>query len=92
MGRTRYTEGMGEQITPSQLRQDIYRIIDRVLETGEPLEINRRGEKLHLTPISAERDRLARIHTNPDVMTCDPEILVTLDWSQEWNAEGQLSP
>ncbi|MBN4077452.1 type II toxin-antitoxin system prevent-host-death family antitoxin, partial [Sulfobacillus acidophilus] len=37
-------------ITASKLRQDIFRILDSVLETGEPIEINRKGQIIRLIP------------------------------------------
>lgn len=33
-------------VKPSQLREDIYRILDQVLETGVPVEIERHGKLL----------------------------------------------
>lgn len=79
-------------MTPSQLRQNIYRLIDRVLETGEPLEIHRKGRRLRLVPDEAGSNRLAAIHTNPDVVVGDPEALVSVDWAGEWEAERQVHP
>ena len=35
-------------ITASKLRENVYRILDEVLETGIPVEINRRGKKLKI--------------------------------------------
>jgi hypothetical protein len=81
---------MNEPVTPSQLRQNIYRLIDHVLDTGEPLEINRRGRRLRLVLDDPQPDRLAAIHANPDVIVGDPEELVSLDWSGEWDANRQL--
>lgn len=83
---------MGEPITPSELRQNIYRLIDRVLDTGEPLEIKRKGRTLRLVPDDERPDRLAAIHTNPGVVVGDAEELVSMDWSAEWDAERQVHP
>lgn len=83
---------MGDPVTPSQLRQDIYRLIDRVLDTGEPLEIERKGRRLLLMPEEPAADRLAAIHTNPGVIVGEPEELVSLDWSGEWDADRQVQP
>lgn len=32
-------------VTPSQLRADIYRLLEEVLETGVPLEVERGGRR-----------------------------------------------
>jgi prevent-host-death family protein len=69
-------------LSASKLRQDIYRILDRVLETGVPVEIERRGKILRIVPADT-RDRLANLCTR-DYLRVDPEELVHLDWSEEW--------
>ncbi len=81
---------MREPVTPSQMRQDIYRLIDRVLETGEPLLIKRRDRTLRLVADDMPRDRLASIRTNPDVIGGDPEELVSVDWSDTWQADSAV--
>lgn len=82
---------MGSPVTPSQLRQDIYRLIDRVLETGEPLEIDRRGRRLRLVA-DEPVDRLSLVRTEPGVIVGDPEDLVHSDWSLEWDASRAIDP
>lgn len=79
---------MAEPVTPSQMRQDIYRLIDRVLETGEPLTIKRHDRTLRLVPDDPPPGgRLGRIRTNPDVIVGDPEDFVELDWSDTWQPD-----
>lgn len=73
------------EVTASALRQDVYRILDRVLATGEPVEIRRRGRTLRI--VAADEpppSRLARVRTQPDAIAGDPDELVHLDWSDEW--------
>jgi antitoxin (DNA-binding transcriptional repressor) of toxin-antitoxin stability system len=72
-------------VTASQLRQDIYRLLDQVLDSGEPLEIVRKGRRLRLIPDPPAR-RLDRIVGNPDGIIGDPDDLVSIDWSGEWTA------
>jgi hypothetical protein len=71
------------QVTASQLRQNIYRLLDRVLETGEPLEIVRKGRRLRLLP-DEQPSRVAALEPHPDAVVGDPEDLVHLDWSTAW--------
>jgi antitoxin (DNA-binding transcriptional repressor) of toxin-antitoxin stability system len=70
-------------MTASALRRDIYRILDRVLETGEPVIIERNGRRVR---ISAEDTpaRLDALVRRPDVVVGDSEDFVHLDWSDEW--------
>jgi hypothetical protein len=74
---------MTKPFTPSGLRANIYRILDRVLESGVPVEVERRGRRLLIIP--AERgSRLANLRPHPDSIPGDPEDLVHQDWSGEW--------
>jgi hypothetical protein len=66
----------------SSLRENIYRILDQVLDTGIPVEIERRGKILKI--VTAEpRSKLQNLKARPYLLT-DPEELVHLDWSGEW--------
>lgn len=73
------------EVTTSKLRQNIYKILDRVLDTGEPVEIVRRGRRLKI--VAAEdlaKGKLERLQKRPEALLADPEDLVHLDWSAEW--------
>jgi hypothetical protein len=69
-------------IKPSQLREDIYRILDQVLETGIPVEIERGGKLLKIIPVEP-RSKLENLKPRKYLLS-DPEELVHLDWSGEW--------
>lgn len=76
---------MGRRLTASKLRQDIYRVLDRVLATGRPVEIERRGQILRIVRVADEPGpKLQRIRTDPGVLTGDPDDIVHMDWSGEW--------
>lgn len=83
---------MTRQVTASQLRANIYQLVDGVLDTGVPLQINRRGRKLVLIPEEPTGDRLAAIHTDPDAIVGDPDDLVSIDWSGEWDPDRNINP
>ncbi len=70
-------------ISASELRQNIYRLLDQVVETGVPLEIERKGKRLRIVPVHTG-SRLERIQTDPDLIVGDPDDLVHIDWSQHW--------
>lgn len=69
--------------SPSRLRADLYRLLDRVLETGMPLEVERKGRRLRIVPAETG-ERLANVVPAPDYLPGDPEDIVHLDWSGEW--------
>lgn len=78
-------------ITPSALRADLYRYLDRVLETGEPLEILRNGHVLRIVvadppSIAPERagGKLSRL-VRRDVGVADPFALADEGWADAWS-------
>jgi hypothetical protein len=71
-------------VTASSLRQDIYRILDGVLATGEPVIIERGGRRLRIVA-EEPMSRLDRLVRRPEVVSGDSGDLVGIDWSQEWS-------
>lgn len=69
-------------ITASGLRKNIYKLLDRILETGEPLEIERKGALLKIIP-QKKKKKLDSLKKRK-IMNCDPKKLVHIDWSSEW--------
>lgn len=79
-------------VTASQLRADVYRLLDRVLETGEPLEIDRGGRRLRIVPVGADSpvgSKLERLkgRGDPEAVIGDADDLVHMDWSVFWNPD-----
>lgn len=70
------------RLSASRLRQDIYRILDEVLETGVPVEIERRGKVLKIVPPET-RSKLDSLQAR-DYLQVDPEEIVHLNWSASW--------
>ena len=73
-------------VTPTGLRQDLYRILDQILETGTPVVVVRKGRRLRIVP-EQQRGRLESLVPH-DLIVGDPEDIVHVDWSEYWNAEG----
>jgi hypothetical protein len=70
-------------LTASKLREDIYRVLDHVLATGEPVEIERNGRRLRIIA-DEPPTRMSRLVRRDGVVTGDSADLVHLDWSDEW--------
>ena len=70
------------QLTASQLRQNIYRILDQVLETGVAVEVKRKGGTVKIIP----EEQGSRLDNLPPrrYLTCDPQEIVHIDWSDQW--------
>lgn len=69
-------------ISTSALRQNLYKLLDKVLETGIPLEIKRKGKIIKIMP-PVETDKLSNLKKR-NILNCDPDELVHIDWSSEW--------
>ena len=69
--------------TATQLRQNIYALLDQTIETGEPIEIERNGHLIRI--VAAEPpSKLARLKKHNDVVG-DIDDLIHMDWYNEWS-------
>lgn len=73
-------------LTASALRSDVYRLLDRIIESGESLEIERKGHILKITPAKEPKGKLDNL-TPHHSLNIDPEEIVHCDWSKEWNGD-----
>ncbi len=71
------------RLSASKLRENVYRILDQILETGLPVEIERKGKLVRIVPAEPP-GKLARLKRRPRALRGDPEAIVHLDWSGEW--------
>jgi len=86
-------------MTPSKLRADVYRILDRVLATGEPVQVRRNGRLLLISPAEGVREpdpgrrrRLEDFAISPTLLVGDPDDIVEMDWSRYWDPDRALDP
>ena len=73
-------------IKPSQFREDIYNLLDQVIETGVPLEIKRKGKVLKVM-LDKKASKLSNLKRRA-VMTASPSYYVHVDWSKKWQYSG----
>jgi antitoxin (DNA-binding transcriptional repressor) of toxin-antitoxin stability system len=76
-------------ISVTKLRANLYQIVDRLIETGVPVEIERKGERVRLEA-AKPKSKLRNLTGNPGTIVGDPEDIVHVDWSAEWS-EGRRS-
>jgi hypothetical protein len=69
-------------ITVSELPGNIYNLLDEVLNTGIPLEINKGDKKLKITPI-AKANKLQNLVSRPNVIKGNSDDLVDISWGKE---------
>lgn len=70
-------------VTASKLRENIYQLLDEVLESGVPLEIDRKGQVLRIVRAEPLK-KLEALPRREGFLLCDPEEIVHVDWSGEW--------
>jgi hypothetical protein len=77
-------------ITASKLRADIYNILDQVIETGRPVEIERKDATVRIvlvkkapSPKGSKLERLKSVQV-PDLWIGDPDDIFRMDWLEGW--------
>jgi antitoxin (DNA-binding transcriptional repressor) of toxin-antitoxin stability system len=71
------------KVTATKLRQNLYRILHRVAETGETVEIVR-GDKVLRIVLASPRKKMKRLVSRQDYLKCDPDEIVHMDWTDQW--------
>jgi hypothetical protein len=75
-----------KSVTPTELRSNIYNLLDEVLRTGIPLEINKGDRKLRIVPVE-KPNKLQNLVSRPNVIKGDPDDLVDISWEKELNLD-----
>lgn len=78
--------GALETVTPTELRANIYKLLEEVLETGIPLQIRKGNKRLRIVPVE-KGDKFQNSIARPEVIAGDPEELVQLGWENEVNLD-----
>ncbi len=73
-------------ITPTQLRANLYKLLDEVLATGVPIEIKRGNKKLKIVPVD-KADKLKNLIARPDAIQGDADDLVLIGWAEAVNLD-----
>jgi len=76
---------MSKALTATELRKDIYRVLDEVLETGVPQEVTRGSRTLMIVPAGGRRLRLEDLPRR-EALSCSPDELVETSW--DWSPES----
>ena len=76
------------KVTATALRQNIYTLLDQALSTGEPIEVERKGQTLTINPPELP-SRLSKLKKR-DWVVGDPDDLIHIDWMAHWNEVKNL--
>jgi len=69
-------------LTASKLRENVYGILDQVLETGAPVEVMRKGKVLKIVP-ETPAPKLAHLKRRK-AFKGDADQILRVDWLKEW--------
>jgi len=75
-----------KSITATELRANIYKLLDEVVNTGIPIEINKGGKKLKIMPVE-KANKLGNLVSRPNVIKGNPDDLVDISWEKEVNLD-----
>jgi len=71
-------------VTTTQLRQNLYNLLDQLILTGQPIEIKRKNKvlKIIVEPPKSKLDNLKK----RNVLNCEPDEIINNNWEEEWKA------
>jgi hypothetical protein len=72
------------KLTVTELRANLYNIVDQIINTGIPVEIERNHHKIKII-LADGPSKLDRLVYRDDVVNGDIETLVHSDWLSEWS-------
>ena len=75
-------------LSATKLRQNLYRILDEILDSGIPVKINRKGEILKIVP-EKKKSKLERLEEHNTIIG-NPEDIITLNFADQWNEKDNL--
>lgn len=71
-------------ISLTELRNDLYNQIDTLIETGVPIELNRKGHLIKIITVS-KPSKLVKLPKRKDFKIKNPEDIIHHDWLKDWN-------
>lgn len=72
-------------VNPTELRNNIFTLLDEVIESGVPIIIKRKGKILRIVP--DESNKLSNLVKRDNVVNGDPDDLVDVTWEKELNLD-----
>lgn len=70
------------KFTTTKLRENLYKILDAVLETGQPVAVERKGQLIMINP-PKKKSKLASL-VKHNSLNGDPEDIIYIDWMKDW--------
>jgi hypothetical protein len=78
------------KVSVTRLRSDIYNLLDHVAESGEPLELERKGRRLRIA-LQESPSKLQRLKSRKEKLWVgDKRDIFKIDWLSEWRKEWKI--
>lgn len=77
---------MTTALTATELRRNVYNVLDEVLESGKAQEIVRRGQKLLIVPAQPKKRSFATAPRRK-ILKCSFDELVATSWEDAWKPD-----
>ena len=74
------------KLTASKLRQDVYKILDKIILTGNAVEIERNGSILKIIPVKRSYSKLSKLKRRK-VTDENSDNFTHVDWTEEWKVD-----
>lgn len=71
-------------ITLTELRANLYNVVDQIIKTGVPVAVQRNGHIIKIV-LADGPSKLERLMQKSGVINNNPEDIVHCDWLQEWS-------
>ena len=70
-------------MTATALRSNLFRVLERIRISGQPVEFDLHGTRFRIVPETGFPE-FCSLKARHDVIQGDPDSLVHLDWSDSW--------
>ncbi|MBI5448365.1 MAG: type II toxin-antitoxin system Phd/YefM family antitoxin [Gammaproteobacteria bacterium] len=78
-------------MTITELRANLYRVLDEIIATKKPIEIIRKGQHLKIVLEKKKpHHKLAHLKPHPGTICGNPDDLIHLNWSENWQGKDEI--
>jgi len=76
-------------VSLTELRANLFKLVDQVIASGKPLEIERHGVSVKIVA-APQGKKLGRLKPHHNVVNGELDDIVHMDWSTNWDEDKNL--
>ncbi len=76
------------KINATSFRKNLYSLLDRIIETGNPIDIERKGKTVRIMLIEP-KSKLSNLKKR-NIIKGSPDDIISIDWTKEWKEDDNL--